>query len=224
MATDLTKLPLEILVDLINETNGTALTVDDIDFGQPFLQLNGSRNTGITITAKPDSLEYSGYRDITYDRINLGAIPGNRIRDFARGNAVTSKDLIPTINAAYQLNLRPEDYFDEILPTFGTEPGETHPFKLRAKPASLIYTGELEITMYANVENLNLAIDTAGLYGFVAQSLNSVIPGDGGLQGFSTNSLNSLIASDGLGGFLQNGLNTVITEDELEGFSLSTPN
>lgn len=144
MATDFTKAPLEILVDLINYTNGCALTTADISFSACSALSAGSRNTGVTITARPNSV-YSGTRDLSYNRVDMATIPGLRSTEFEIGTAVSMKDLIPQINTAYRLNMQPEDYYDDLLP--GLDDGGSRKFTLRARPGSYIYRNTLELTI-----------------------------------------------------------------------------
>jgi hypothetical protein len=145
MATDFTKAPLEILVDLINFANGSALTLADISFSPATALLVGNRNTGITIKARPSSV-YSGSRDLTYNRVDMATIPGQRSKQFNIEGAQSIKDLIPQINAAYRLNLLPEDYFDDPLPVIDPTATVPYNFALRAKPGSYIYRGLLTLT------------------------------------------------------------------------------
>lgn len=165
MATDFTKPALQILVDLINATNGTSLTLTDIDFSACAATGGGNRNTGVTITAKPNT-GYTGHRDLTYDRVDLASIPGSRSKVFQLGSAVSAKDLLPALNAAYGLNLTTDDIIDDPMPTFtGGDPAEQEPFTLRAKATSYIYRGSVVLTMDANDVDLQNLITTTELNG-----------------------------------------------------------
>jgi hypothetical protein len=183
MATDLTKAPLEILVDLINDTNGCALTTSDITFGPPSALLNSARNTSLRITATPSSV-YSGSRDVTYDRIDMATIPGLRSTGFDLGTARTIRDLIPMINNAYLLNLQPEDYYDDILPNFGQGADVSYHFTLRAKPASYIYRNWLVLSGNGNRLVIGDVITQNLLSGFILPEMSQELEGTEILNGF----------------------------------------
>lgn len=163
--TDFTKLPLQILVDLINATNATALTTTDITFTAPTVTSAGAKNTAVTINAVALS-GYTGTRDLTYDRVDLATIPGSRSNEFHLGSATTAHDLIPALNAAYQLNLQVSDIENDALPVFsGTDPMEKEPFVLRAKTGSYIFRGSLTLSIDGNDVDLATLITTTELNG-----------------------------------------------------------
>jgi hypothetical protein len=165
MATDFTKAPLQILIDLINETNVTALTTQDVTFTAPSVLGSGNKNTGVRITAV-NGRGYTGQRDLTYDRVDLAAIPGARNKTFNIGSVTSAHGLIPALNAAYQLNLQPEDIEDDAMPTFdGSDPLETEAFTLRAKTGSYIFRGSLELIIDGNDVDLATLITVTELNG-----------------------------------------------------------
>lgn len=169
--TDFTQLPLDIMCALINATNATSLTKNDITFGAISVQASGNKNTGVTITAKAGS-GYTGTRDLTYDRVDLATIPGTRSNEFALGSATKAIDLIPAINAAYQLNLQPEDYENDDLPTFdGVDPQEKKPFTLRAKAGSYIFRGSVNLLIDGNDVDLAQLITVTELDGLTYPAL-----------------------------------------------------
>jgi len=183
MATDLTKMPLEILVDLINATNGCALTTADVVFGPPSVLLNGSRNTGLRITATPSST-YSGSRDVSYDRIDMGAIPGSRSVTFDLEGARTIRDLVPKLNAAYHLNLQPEDYYDDELPAAVDLSAGNYHFVIRAKPSSYIYRNWLVLSGVGDRIVLGDEITQNVLNGFIMPDMIETLEGEAILKGF----------------------------------------
>jgi len=212
MATDLTRMPLPILVDLINDTNGIDLALSDITFSAPVPVSAGLRNTAIRITATPDS-KYSDYQDLTYARLSLSAMPGIRSRDFLKYQAVTAVDLIPFINAAYLVNLQPEDYYDDPLPDVGAlQPGESATFTLRARPGSFVWIGTVDLEVFAAVGDLGSILDENVLNGFVLQNAPAPnladVLSDNVLDGFS---LEPHVTQD---------LATLLINQALEGFSL----
>jgi hypothetical protein len=183
MATDLTKQPLEILVDLINATNGCALTEDDIFFGPPVALSNSNRNTAMRITAKPNSL-YDGSRDVTYDRIDMATIPGPRSATFHLDGARTVSDLVPKLNVTYQLNLQPEDYYDDILPDLSQMVENNYHFVVRAKPGSYIYRNWIVLSGLGDRIILGNEITQNLLNGFIMPDMAETLEGEALLNGF----------------------------------------
>ncbi len=165
MTTDFTLTPLQILVALINATNATSLTTSDITFGAVSVLTEETKNTAVTITAVANS-GYTGTRDLTYDRIDFADVPGSRSKEFVKGSATHVVDLIPAINAAYQLNLQVGDYVNSLLPTFdGLVPHDMKPFNLTAAAGSYIFIGEIELTLDGNDVDLADLITTTELEG-----------------------------------------------------------
>ncbi len=164
MASDFTKLPFDIIVDLINADNATSLVKADLTFSAITVLGSGNRNTQVTITAVGGS-GYTGTRDLTYDRIDLATVPGSRSVTFPIGSATNAVDLIPAINAAYQLNLQVADYDNDPLPTFTGTPDETHPFTLNAKAGSYIFRGSVNLIISGNDVDLADAITVTELNG-----------------------------------------------------------
>lgn len=166
MATDFMKMPPEILVDLINLTNGTSLRTADISYGPVTTQVSGNRNTGVTISATPGSI-YQGTRDLTYNRVSFAQVIGDRNRVFERGEAMFVSHLIPKINIAYALNLQPEDYMNDPLPLpDGGAYTNNKPFTLRARPGSYVWVGQVELTLRGNKIPLNALWPVNVLDGF----------------------------------------------------------
>jgi hypothetical protein len=184
MATDFTKMPLEILVDLINQTNGCALTTADVSFSAPTVLTNASRNTGMLITATPGS-PYSGSRNVTYNRVDMGMIPGLRSTEFTMDPSWRyMHEVVPTINAAYNLNLQPEDYYDDVLPDFSDSTLNNHNFLLRAKPGSYVYINMLVLTAVGGKTLISDYLTQNLLSGFILPTI-SQLSGDNLLNGFA---------------------------------------
>lgn len=167
MATDFTKKPLEILVDLIDLTNSISLTTSDLIVGPvAALPAGGNKNTAVTIYAAPGS-RYTGLRDLTYDRVNLSAIPRGRSTEFENTDAIFISQLIPTINEAFSINLQPEDYINEPLPSFsGTTYYPERKFYLKAAPQSYVWHGSVELTLKGNKQDVRSLLGVTLLSGF----------------------------------------------------------
>lgn len=151
---DLTKLPEEILVDLINKDNpGAALTTAAVSFKIPSRLPEGSaRNTEVVVYAKRGS-GMRGEVRVWYNRLDIAKV----IHDVEEspvielGTAARVRDLIPEINERFGINLTSDDYIDASLPASANEPGtNTYPFTFQMKSESLPYFGEVAFTVRTN--------------------------------------------------------------------------
>jgi hypothetical protein len=170
MATDFTKAPKQIILDLINEKNPSlGLTEELVTFGAPAVYSGAeNRNTKLTLAAVEPSSGYSGSRDIFYNRVDISVVPGTRSKVFSLGNAVNISDLIPEINARYGINLTADDYTDAALPTFTDQvPGEEKDFTITITAGSLVWTNSVTLQLQRNDIPLEDAIAENILDGLV---------------------------------------------------------
>ncbi len=164
--TDYTKSQQQIITDLINADNGTMLTVDMLTFGYP-TAIPGWGNTQVVVTASTGS-PYSNSVVFNYNRIDLSTVPGARNIVFDVGSAVNISDLIPAINAAYQINLTPGQFIDGPLPQFtNNTPGTTIPFTVVADPSSLVFIGRVTLQLARAKIPLSTIITVTALNGLV---------------------------------------------------------
>jgi hypothetical protein len=166
---DFTKAPTEIVIDLINYDNGTALRYDELEFGLPEA-ITGGHNTTVEVTAVEGVSSYSGSVQITYNRVDLATVPGVRSRGMLvpPEGATTISDIVDQINTRYAINLTPDDYFDDPLPDVWSHPADEQvPFTLRAKPESLIWIGQVDLTVYHEPVRLSDVIKKVVLSGLV---------------------------------------------------------
>lgn len=163
---DYTKPPEQLVVDIINNDNGTSLTPDMVTFGTPvLLDGSGKYNSQVVATATDKSI-YRGSTTISYNRIDIGDIPAGRPTIFPVFQEVNISDLIPKIDEAFNLALTPADYIDALLPTFlDNIPNEEKPFDLFAAPTSLIFLNKLTLRVHRPAINLLLAIPNVILSG-----------------------------------------------------------
>lgn len=179
MATDFTKMPLEIVTDLIDLTNDIGLIEPtDITFGPVSELLNASRNTSVTIYATPGS-RYTGLRDLTYNRVDMSDIPRGRSTEFDNKEAQYISQLIPDINTAYSINLQPEDYINEPLPSVpvNTQYYSGRLFTLKAAPDSYVWRGKLNLSLKGNKFDLGslLKIDLLSGFDLTQTNLNDIL-------------------------------------------------
>lgn len=170
MATDFTKAPAAIIVDLINEDNpGHGLTTELLTLGVPAAAPGGSpvRNTQLRVTAAPGS-GYVGFVDVLYDRVDMADIPGLMSKIFPVGNAVNVADLIPEVNARYGINITSSDFVDAPLPAAtGGIPNEQVDFVVTAAADSLVWLGSLTLKYQVDEIELSTVITTTTLNGLV---------------------------------------------------------
>lgn len=145
---DFTLAPRQILVNLVNATNPSEnLVVEDINFGTPEVITENSRNTKITLTAKPDS-PYDTSQTFYYNRMDLAFIFAQLSNEFQRSSVSSIADVIAAVNERFQINLTDEDYTASALPSGdGT-------VIITAKAGSLNYwqSGEIELVSSAPVK------------------------------------------------------------------------
>lgn len=155
MPIDLTKSEIEVLVDRINQVNFTNIDYRTIEVGVPNVVSTGGPNTSITVTGKPNS-GINGSAVLRYNRKNIDLVIGSKNKTFTKDAAVTTKDLVPKINIEYGINLGEEDVVDVALPAFPTNaPNQTITFTLNISPGSLLYAGNVILTLRSNDVNLS---------------------------------------------------------------------
>jgi hypothetical protein len=165
---DFTKAPEQIVLDQINNDNSSSLTLTQVSFGLPTASTGTSpaRDTTLTVNSVADE-GYSGSVVVMYNRVDISTVPGTRSTVFPKGSSVNISDLIPQINAAYQINLTSADYTDGPLPTFTGTPNEEHTFQLVINADSLPFENSVTLTVKANDIPLSSVITTTTLNGLV---------------------------------------------------------
>lgn len=126
----------DMLIQLINLTNETAVSRNDIQFEEPAASA-GPGNT--QIVAKPRGWGYTGQKTFDYDRITL--------EDYFFGISVvvhadlhalgTTYDLIPLINKKYRTQFRERDF--QLAAITGTT------LLLEAAPTSYVWVGGVPV-------------------------------------------------------------------------------
>lgn len=145
--------PQKILLDLINEDNGTLLTQDSVQITLHAEQLVTERYTRVLITPKAGS-GYAGSVSLEYDRLD--------IQDFVDlyypesfviplGDTETFLDLIPEVEAGLGIKLTEGlDYEDQVIEPWEGIPNETKVIAVPILESSLIYFGELSFILDGN--------------------------------------------------------------------------
>lgn len=163
VVTDFTKAPEQILLDLINNDNTSALTTAQVTLGTPSTS-GGAENTSVTLTAVAGS-GYSGSQTVTYNRVDIATVPGSRPTEFPVGSATKISDMLPQINAQYQINLTAADIVDATLPTFDGTPNEVKTFELVMAAGALVYLNQVTLSIHANDIPLTTVITNTALNG-----------------------------------------------------------
>lgn len=151
---DFSKLPQEIIFDLINEQNGTALNNTLVELGLPTVTTTAGApyNTDMTVTALEGS-GYSGQVILGYNRLDVQGFLFGETLTLGLGNAETFKDLIVEINLKLRINLTEDDYVDGNIVEQAGEweglPKETKQITIQMNPDSPVFIGSLTLTVAA---------------------------------------------------------------------------
>jgi hypothetical protein len=165
---DFTKAPEQLVIDMINNDNGTTLTTDQLTFGIPELS-NGKHNSTVLVKAIENS-KLKGSALIHYNRVDIGEIPNGRSTTFPVTTEVNLSDLVPAIDTAYNLRLTPADYINTALPSFSNIPNEELTVDLVAANTSLIFINKLTLTVKHQVLLSNI------LNKLILNGLNYIAP------------------------------------------------
>lgn len=144
---DYTQPAQQILVDLINQKNGTALRTQDVDFSAPEVSMNTALNTNtlVKLTAKAGS-GYFGTRDIHYTRLSVSDILESKPLEVQPIVETLLSEFLPAINEAYGTFLKIEDIYDVAIPQYDPQhPNAIRTVSLVIKSTSYFYTGTFDL-------------------------------------------------------------------------------
>lgn len=146
MPTDYSKTGAEMVLDLINEENGTEFRPEDLTLGTPQpLGPPNLRNTALIVTST-GTTTMVGSRTVTYDRLTLTDFFNNGDLTFPDNPAyLTVADVLPAINDRFNINLNLTHVYDD--PIQRGAPGDPVVITLRARPSSLVFLGTVDITL-----------------------------------------------------------------------------
>ena len=153
---DYKKTPSQLVIDLINNDNGTDFKDGELSFGKPEL-INKRHNSKVQVTPSSKS-RYKGKATLKYNRIDIGQIPGERSKTFNVILEKTIADLIPAIDERYDLKLTVNDYLNGPLPEFSGIPNEVLTVDLEANPLSLVFINKLPLSLEAGAIQLKRVI------------------------------------------------------------------
>lgn len=166
----------EAVVELINLENPSlpiAIDVGDLYFGKIRA---GSEDRIIAPAAPMYHTLYEGYVDLSYKRVDLGAVFSGIvpiIQDTGQGSLHL---LLPSINKALGTNFQAEDFLDAKIDWVGS--GEQVNLRLTARPNSLGYQGSFIVRFIRIRPQLSDVIGTKEL----VVLRHPVTPGEGNLS------------------------------------------
>lgn len=166
MKIDISKTPQANLLALVNAKATRAYTADQLTFGSATVNsANGAtKNTVVTLTAV-EGKGFAGTVDVRYNRLGLDKGVASPDLTLTVSDSATSASLLT--QAAAQLGLRESDVEWSGTITVPAD-GQSNTATLKAKDASYLYVGTLELT-------LNNPAEPVAMDGNV---------GDGNLDGF----------------------------------------
>lgn len=191
---DYTKLPEQILLDLINNDNSTSFQMGQLLFSAPTVRANddgepshNNRRTSIRVTAA-EGTGYTNYVNVQYNRIHFRDVfevanPDPAIEfpvaamEFDLGENARLTDLIPEINTRYGLNLQASDFWDRALPAFDGPPPYADSFvRLESKPESPVFVGGVRLRIKPNDYPLDQRLPNNTLSGLEYDNTSWMIP------------------------------------------------
>jgi len=159
------------VIDLINATNGSALTSAEIALGQPAEWTDpegiNTRNTSLTISAVPDS-GYTGTVEVRYHRLDLASLASGKTLSYTKSDTSTLQTLLESV--ATQLGVVEEAVKLDVdaMPVV-PEGNESVTINIVSRTDSLLYVGMAPVTVYPMPPvdiNVNDEITTQDLDGF----------------------------------------------------------
>lgn len=143
--TDLTQSSSQVVIDLINTTNGSSFTASDFTFGTPGnnnIRLNG-QNTIITLTPKGGTALDLPVTE-TYNRLRLDQVLELPYCQLPTSNPSRVLNILDALNQKYQLNLTANDIADAPFKPTDIRTG-IKSMKISTVPTSLVYRGSATV-------------------------------------------------------------------------------
>ena len=168
MATDISLPSKDQVLVLLNKSNGTRLTFNNIEFGtpRPYVGSASNRNTELEVI----SLATGGYQEtvtVRYKRINLSDFSLIKPPTFVMPDEGTVESVLKAFNELYGAALDSSDILGGLtVPTVPDGTTEPATFVLKASPTSYAYRGEIHITLLPeelDLADIILTVDLDGL-------------------------------------------------------------
>jgi hypothetical protein len=179
---DLTQSGQALILALINEANPEMTppaSAGNVTFGTPVdrsAQPGAITNTFMVATSIPQA-GYSGNVTLSYNRINpstLFALYGLNVLSMEQNDYAEQQDLLPAINAGFNLNMQPSDL---ATPAAALDLS-AYPVNLTLTmaPASLTYFGSFDVKLIAKQLALNSVIQITSLDGLIGPPITATGP------------------------------------------------
>lgn len=139
-----------IVLDLINEQNGTALTASQVSFSEPVAGVG--KATSLVVSATIGS-GYRGTYSFNYNRVDLVDVPNLAEAVTHEYDVTKFSDVLAFINEKFGLNVAAEDLTVEGVdlatddPAFTGEYDVARDFAIAAKSKSLVWLGNATISL-----------------------------------------------------------------------------
>lgn len=128
----------EVLLDLIEKTNGVRFDTAEVTFGLPMAL--GETLTGLQVAASISS-HLTGDTEVTYERLSLRTFFFNIPIDFRLTEAITKEYISAQFLERFKVTLNPEDFEFSVM-DYGE--GRAKRVDIVVNPSSYIWVGSLE--------------------------------------------------------------------------------
>lgn len=164
---DYTLSPEQLVINLINNDNGTTFKLKELIFGIPVLTENTKHNSKVLVSAAKDSY-FTGQTTLRYNRVDISSLAIGKSIVFGIEDEVRLSDIIAAINTRFNIALTPVDYIDALLPEIGVEPNERYDIDLVMADTSLVFINKLTLKVeVANQILLSVVLFNPVLNGLV---------------------------------------------------------
>lgn len=151
MLIDTSKKGAANLIDLINETNSTVLTDDDIALGVPAVfddpEGTNDRNTEVVVSGKASS-GFTGDVTVRYTRLDLANLPKAGGLQYTLTGSESVADMVTAI--ATKLDVAESAVELDVAEVPTVETGSTGTVNIKAIDDSLLYIGSTAVTVNPN--------------------------------------------------------------------------
>jgi len=130
--------PQQQLIDLINQDNGSTLTLADVTLSDPSVVDYAGRNTKVTVTGNVDS-PYENTKDVFYNRLALTRLGFIGI---ITDTPLTNEQFLDTISSNKQVKLLEGEFEPFTIPVL--EVGAIGSVTLIAKPTAIKWLGQVD--------------------------------------------------------------------------------
>lgn len=161
----------ELVLDIVNSTNNSSITVDQLVFGEA--AAGGEEgNTQLNLAAASDA-PWNSFVDVEYTRLDLARVFFGQQVFLSIPENATKEDLFCHLNFSYGLSFAADEF--DITPSVEatTRPAQ---FTIKAKANNLAYTGE--VVVYTDNERVHLEerLTISDLKGFTYPNADTPSP------------------------------------------------